>query len=109
MAEAIFGEYKQGRIDLGSYRGRSCYSAPVQAAEYFLRRETGVRDISAFYLKDAKEENGVINVEFFGSEGENIFRVNIRRLDNALRVLKSCGDNERSFIPQYGLLGIREA
>ncbi|MGH7849811.1 MAG: sucrase ferredoxin, partial [Thermodesulfobacteriota bacterium] len=40
-AEEIFGEYKNGRIELGSYRGRSCYSAPAQAAEYFLRKETG--------------------------------------------------------------------
>jgi len=105
-AEQIFGEYKQGRIDLESYRGRSCYSAPAQAAEYFLRKETGVREISAFYLKDAKEESGIINVEFFAGEGENIFRINLRRLDSALRILKSCGDNDRSYIPQYRLLGI---
>jgi hypothetical protein len=105
-AERIFGEYKNGRIELASYRGRSCYSPPVQAAEYFLRKETGVREISAFYLKDAKEESGIINVEFFAGEGENIFRINLRRLDSALRILKSCGDNDRSYIPQYRLLGI---
>jgi len=30
-ADEIFSEYKLGRIDLESYRGRSCYSPPVQA------------------------------------------------------------------------------
>ncbi len=59
-AEEIFGEYKNGRIELGSYRGRSCYSAPAQAAEYFLRKETGISEISAFYLRGVKEENGEI-------------------------------------------------
>ncbi|MEW6145103.1 MAG: sucrase ferredoxin [Thermodesulfobacteriota bacterium] len=107
-AERIFGEYKNGRIELMSYRGRSCYSAPVQAAEYFLRRETGVREISAFYLNNVKEESGRINVEFLAGEGGNIFRVNLRRLDSALRILKSCGDKERSFAPQFRLLGIGE-
>lgn len=107
-ADEIFGEYKQGRIDLDSYRGRSCYSPPVQAAEYYLRKETGVRDISAFYLKDAKEENRTVNVEFFAGEHGNIFRIGLGRLDNALRIIKSCSDNGRSFIPQYRLLSIEE-
>jgi hypothetical protein len=107
-AERIFGEYKNGRIELASYRGRSCYSMPVQAAEYFLRKETGVREISAFYLKSVKEESGIINVEFYAGEGENVFRVNLRRLDSAVRILKSCGDEERSFAPQFRLLGIDE-
>jgi hypothetical protein len=108
-AEQIFGEYKKGRIVLESYRGRSCYSPPVQAAEYFLRKETGVRDLSAFYLKGVMENNGTIKVEFYVGESEKIFRVNIRRLDSALRILKSCGDEERSFAPQFRLLGIGEA
>jgi hypothetical protein len=108
-AEEIFGEYKNGRIELGSYRGRSCYSAPAQAAEYFLRKETGVREISAFYLRDTKEESGEIKVDFLSVDDEKIFEVRLRRLDNAFKILKSCGDEERSFIPQYILLSIGEA
>lgn len=108
-AQQIFGEYKNGRIDLESYRGRSCYSAPVQAAEYFLRRETGIREISAFYLKDVKESAGEINVEFLSAARGKIFQVNLRRLDNTFKILKSCGDKERSFIPLYRLLNIGEA
>ncbi len=40
---------------------------------------------------------------------EKIFDVKLRRLDNAFKILKSCGDKERSFIPQYILLSIGEA
>ncbi len=105
-ADEIIDEYKNGKIDLRSYRGRSCYSAPAQAAEYFLRKETGVTEIPAFYLKDANEANGEIKVEFFSNFEEKIFDVNLRRSDNTFKVLKSCGDKERSFIPQYRLLSI---
>ena len=108
-AEEIFGEYKEGRIKLESYRGRSCYAPPVQAAEYFLRKETGIRDISAFYLRDTKAEDGEIKVDFLSVDDEKIFEVRLRRLDNAFKILTSCGDKERSFVPLYRLLSIGEA
>jgi len=108
-AEEIFGEYKNGGIELGSYRGRSCYSAPAQAAEYFLRKETGIREITAFYLQGMKVENEEIQVDFQSAHDEKIFNVKLRRLDTAFKILKSCGDKERSFIPQYILLNIGEA
>ncbi len=66
-ADEIFSEYKQGRIDLGSYRGRSCYSPPVQAAEYFLRKETGVREISAFHFRGASETGEEIKADFIST------------------------------------------
>ncbi|MFI5322187.1 MAG: sucrase ferredoxin [Thermodesulfobacteriota bacterium] len=105
-AEEIIDEYKNGKIDLGSYRGRSCYNPPVQTAEYFLRKETGLRNISDLYIKEARENDGEVNVEFFAGAEEKIFNVSLRKLDNAWRVLKSCGDKERSFIPRYSLLSI---
>lgn len=33
--------YREGRIELEHYRGRCCFPFPVQAAEYFVRRELG--------------------------------------------------------------------
>jgi hypothetical protein len=107
-ADEIFSEYKQGRIDLGSYRGRSCYSPPVQAAEYVLRKETGVREINAYSFKGAGEENGEIRAEFISATDDRIYIVRLRKLETSLKVLKSCGDKERSFIPRYSLLSIVE-
>lgn len=108
-ADEIFGEYKQGRIDLGSYRGRSCYSPPVQAAEYFLRKETVVREINAYSFKGAGEENGEIRAEFISATDDRIYFVRLRKLETSLKVLKNCGDKERAFITQYRLLNIGEA
>jgi hypothetical protein len=38
----MLSEYEAGRIALESYRGRSCYGFPVQAAERRVREETGL-------------------------------------------------------------------
>jgi hypothetical protein len=37
----VIRDYHQGRIHLPKLRGRVCYEKPVQAAEYFVRREAG--------------------------------------------------------------------
>ncbi len=107
-AEEIFGEYKNGRVDPASYRGRSCYSAPVQAAEYFLRKETGIREISAFYLESAAENNGEFIAEFKSGPEEKTYEIKLRKLESTLKTLKSCGDKQRSFVPQYILLSVAE-
>jgi hypothetical protein len=41
-AVAVAGAHGTGRIVLDAYRGRSAYPFPVQAAEFFLRRELGL-------------------------------------------------------------------
>jgi hypothetical protein len=42
---AVLAEHLAGRIDLEHYRGRCCYSFPVQAAEHEVRVRTGLRGI----------------------------------------------------------------
>ena len=44
--DALVDGYRQGRIDLARYRGRSCYAFPVQAAEAHVRAE---RELRGFY------------------------------------------------------------
>jgi hypothetical protein len=42
----IVEEYGRGRVVLENYRGRACYSQQLQAAEYFVRAETGVAGLA---------------------------------------------------------------
>ena len=107
-ANEIFSEYAKGRIELASYRGRSCYSPPVQAAEYYLRNETGVKEIRGFNFKCAGEAKDDIKAEFISATDNKIYIVSLRKLDTSLKVLKSCGDKERSFITQFTLSNIKE-
>lgn len=108
-AEEIFDKYKNGRIDLRNYRGRSCYDPHVQAAEYFLRNERGIYDISALRLNDAGESGGEMKVEFSAGAEDKIFAVRLKGLDIARKGIKSCGDKERSPIPGFRLLSIESS
>jgi hypothetical protein len=38
----IVEQYERRQLVLDGYRGRACYSYPVQAAEFFVRAETGL-------------------------------------------------------------------
>jgi hypothetical protein len=46
-ALTVLAEHLAGRIDLEHYRGRCCYSFPVQAAEREVRARTGLRELDA--------------------------------------------------------------
>ncbi|MGB7293047.1 MAG: sucrase ferredoxin [Thermodesulfobacteriota bacterium] len=93
------------KIDLEHYRGRTCYSKEVQAAEYFLRNLTGETEISAFQFKEAKNM-GKENLIFeFNSkwDGKNHL-VQIKKDKSALMNFTSCKDREKSPIAQYRLI-----
>ena len=47
----ICAEYGARRLILEGYRGRACYSYPVQAAEFFIRRETGLSALDALRFR----------------------------------------------------------
>ena len=68
----IVDTYNAGDVyTLDHYRGRSCYKAPVQAAEYYLRAETHQQSLDAFSLLDADNEDDVWTCRF-RSNGDDI-------------------------------------
>lgn len=52
----ILEEYRAGRIDLARYRGRSCHSFAVQAAEGHVRRATGITLIGDLRVHQARRD-----------------------------------------------------
>lgn len=48
-------EHLSGHIYMRKYRGRSCYAGPAQAADFFLRQQTGKRWLNQFYLLETQE------------------------------------------------------
>jgi hypothetical protein len=50
-ALAVLEEHLAGRIELAHYRGRCCYSFPVQAAELEVRRGSGVLGIADVHVE----------------------------------------------------------
>lgn len=43
--QRIISEYRAGRLVLDKFRGRACYSHPAQAAEYFVRCDSGMTGV----------------------------------------------------------------
>lgn len=84
-----------GRIDLDRYRGRTCYSPLVQAAEHAVRTASRLERVSELEL--AAVEDGLVRFRALdGSER----RVRVAEVDGPL-VPSSCGDEpepQRAFV-----------
>jgi hypothetical protein len=102
-AEKLMKLYEAAKVDISSYRGRSCYSTEVQAAEYYLRKETKNPDISEFIFKSSKTSDKKYNVKFLSPSDETVHKIKLRQDKKAFKIIKSCGD-KNSHIPQFRLL-----
>jgi hypothetical protein len=105
----LINEYQGQLISIENYRGRSCYSPETQAAEYFLRLHTGIREIHGFHLKKIKRvDKEVWIIEFISESNGKTHRVHIERDSTALKNYTSCKDEDKSPIAQYRLIDYKE-
>ena len=101
----LIGECRNQHINLENYRGGSCYSKEVQAAEYFLRIQIGIKEISAFRLKEAKnKDNDSSTIEFFSLQEGKTHLVHIQTDESALSNYISCKDKDKSPMAQFKLI-----
>ena len=107
-AEGLMNQIEEGKVDIEYFRGRSCHSSEVQASEYYLRKETGIDEISEFVFRNSKKGNKKYSVSFKSRSDDKKHRVKISQERKAVKVLKSCGDGD-SFVPQYALSGRKSA
>ena len=63
-AGSVLDEHLAGRIHLDHYRGRSRYPFPVQAAERYVREQTGLTGIGDLALESVSRRDGVWEVSF---------------------------------------------
>lgn len=103
VAEKLMEQYEAGEVNLDSYRGRSCHTNEVQAAEYYLRKETGITEISNLSYKSLKNNDKKYNIKFVSLSDKTVHRIKLRQDKNSIKIIKSCGD-KNSFIPQFRLL-----
>lgn len=105
----LISEYHNQRIHLENYRGRSCYSNEIQAAEYFLRMQTGIKEISAFRLKETKNKDSDNSmIEFLSPTNGKTHLVHIQTDKKAISNFTSCKDKDKSPIAQYRLVDYKE-
>lgn len=96
----LMSSYSEGRISLDHYRGRCCFPFPLQAAEYFVRRDLDVVDIEGLTLTESEPTEGGLAVRF--EVGEKVARVEVR-VSNGGPERLTCGAGSPLPIPSYEL------
>jgi hypothetical protein len=90
----VLDEYREGRIDLEHYRGRSCHSFPQQAAERLVREHTGRRDVAGVHFVSMRREAAHVWVVRFAA-GADEHDVRVVREEGEPAFLTCDADAER--------------
>jgi hypothetical protein len=97
----LMHDYAAGTIALENYRGRCCYPFPVQAAEYFARRESGTRAVDALSLAGASRTVDGVVASFALADGR-VADVDVRVSATDAHHL-TCNSEAPAPIPRYEL------
>jgi hypothetical protein len=104
----VLEQHSRGLIDFSHFRGRSCYDAPVQAAEAFLRRELDRHDVLRFKLIESEVQHArAWTFHFSDRVNGSTCCVRVEQVQSEFKVLKSCRESESVHIPQYRLLDLK--
>jgi hypothetical protein len=99
-APVLIDAYRAGQIVPAFYRGRACYPKPAQAAEYFLRQETGITGLEAFQFTGAERTGGdQWEVQFIDTGSGAIHTLHL--IEDHIQVIASCEDKEPEAFSQY--------
>ena len=102
---AFVEAHRQNRMLLERLRGSTAYSAAAQAAEYYLRLETGAVGLDAFHLLDEQaisEEKW--QVRFAAQDNGAIHNLTIALEKTDAKVFESCTQDKTTTIKNYRLV-----
>ncbi|HEX2052705.1 MAG TPA: sucrase ferredoxin [Actinomycetota bacterium] len=103
-AERIVGAYRDGRIVLDHYRGRSALDAVAQAADYLARRETGITGIDDLRVRASRQlADGEFEVTLLADDRR--LRVRLRTVEGPMRP-ESCNKPGLTPIRSFEELGV---
>lgn len=90
---------------LDRFRGRGCYPFPVQAGEYFVRRESGDRSaVGPRLLGSRREGDGRWTMDFASRGG--VWTPRIERRPSDERAKPTCKASGERHVPEYRLVGM---
>jgi hypothetical protein len=102
---ALVERSERGEIDIQHYRGRCCYPRVVQAAEYFLRAETGQFAIAEFeYVDRCPSADNTWTVRFRSTREHSVHRIDLKVVPAGIIERLTCTTDHASPVPQYELL-----
>lgn len=93
---------QRGELYLERLRGRVCYEQVVQAADYFLRRETGRTALHDFrHLDTTNPQENLWQIRFEAAGAGQIHTVRLRRELSDRPLLASCGKPQTEPVWEY--------
>ncbi len=105
QAATVVEATQRGEVLLDHMRGLCGYDAPVQAADYWLRREIGARDFKALaYDGHERADDTRWRVLFRGDSGQR-YQVRVRAQAGEVSVYESSTDEQKKQPTQYYLDG----
>jgi hypothetical protein len=108
-AKEVVAALQRGELDLDHYRGRACYAPPVQAAEYYLRRQTGLLDVDAFCLVQVEQTSDQEwRLVFAATQTPAHYVLEVRRQVSDVSFFQSCRQDKLSPLVNYQLLSLYE-
>ncbi|HEV2704367.1 MAG TPA: sucrase ferredoxin [Pyrinomonadaceae bacterium] len=104
MGGRIVEEYAHGRLVVEGYRGRACYGAGVQAAEFFIRRESGLDGVDEFSLLHREQEaDGGLRVRFLARTDGRLHEATVSCGESPFSNYITCHATEQRRVVQYAL------
>jgi hypothetical protein len=99
---AIIDEYGRRRLVLDKYRGRACYSHPTQAAEFFIRAETGITGIDDLRLVGCESlDEGTWRVKFASTVEGKSHEARVRIMVSEFQSYVTCHSTEEKNVLHY--------
>jgi hypothetical protein len=106
----IINQYSQQTVSLDNYRGRCCYPSPIQAAEFFLRSQSGMSGINDVRFLDYVPLTG--NhwlVRFLSQQDGRTYEIYLKSQLSEFQNPLTCQSGEAKRIVQYSLSDYRLA
>jgi hypothetical protein len=106
-ARRIMDEYERRQLTLDGYRGRACYSYPVQAAEFFIRTETNLRALEGLHYRRHERTGDRSWRVVFAEPGGRIHEAHIAARPSGFHNYITCQSPEEQHVIQYVLENYR--
>jgi hypothetical protein len=100
----ILREYaaERRRLVLEKYRGRTCYSYPVQAAEYFIRSESKITGLDGLrHLTHERLDENAWRVRFLATDTERVYEARVTGVFSEFHNYITCHSTEKRRVIQY--------
>lgn len=99
---AVIDEYEQRRLVLDKYRGRACFSYPVQAAEFFIRRESGIVGVDGLRQLDCERVGDKRwRVRFIATGDGRVHEAQVASRPSDFQNFITCHATEEKSVAQY--------